>query len=190
MAEKPWRRKARLRARKAKAKEKAKAWRLQHAMSDPERERKDKKKLNTAACRKAYALACRKARAKGKEKPVYRTFYGTWRFTHLDRGAHRRIATRLRQRVHKIIRNGQRGGSAVRDLGCPVGEFKLYIEAQWQPDMTWDNWAIDGWHLDHIIPLAKFDLTDRAQFLQACHFTNYQPLWSVDNMRKGSRPTR
>jgi hypothetical protein len=40
--------------------------------------------------------------------------------------------------------------------------------------------------LDHIVPLALFDLTDRAQFLKACHFSNYQPLWAVGNNSKGT----
>ena len=60
------------------------------------------------------------------------------------------------------IKGGVRGGSAVRDLGCTILEFKTYIEAQFQPDMTWENWTMDGWHLDHKVPLAVFDLTDRA----------------------------
>jgi hypothetical protein len=48
--------------------------------------------------------------------------------------------------------------------------------------MTWDNWTTDGWHIDHIKPLASsFDLTDRKQFLEACHYTNLQPLWAKDN---------
>ena len=53
--------------------------------------------------------------------------------------------------------------------------------------MTWDNYGYDGWHLDHKTPLAAFDLTDREEFLQACHYTNYQPLWSLDNLRKGAK---
>jgi hypothetical protein len=50
--------------------------------------------------------------------------------------------------------------------------------------MSWDNWGTHGWHIDHIIPLSSFDLTDREQFLKACHYTNLQPLWAADNIRK------
>ena len=48
--------------------------------------------------------------------------------------------------------------------------------------MTWDNWG--DWHLDHIIPLSHFDLSDRKQLKQACHYTNMQPLWAADNLSK------
>jgi len=95
-----------------------------------------------------------------------------------------RIAHNLRARMLCAIRNGQRGGSAVRDLGCSIPDFKIYIEGKFISGMTWENYG--SWHLDHIRPLAKFDLTDRAQFLQACYYTNYQPLWAEDNLRKGA----
>jgi hypothetical protein len=53
--------------------------------------------------------------------------------------------------------------------------------------MTWENWTTNGWHIDHIRPLASFDLTDRQQFLVACHYTNLQPLWATENRKKQAR---
>ncbi len=53
--------------------------------------------------------------------------------------------------------------------------------------MTWDNYGLYGWHIDHIKPLASFDLTDREQFLEACHYTNLQPLWAEENLSKGNK---
>jgi hypothetical protein len=50
--------------------------------------------------------------------------------------------------------------------------------------MTWDNWGNNGWHLDHVEPLCKFDLTDIEQFKVACHYTNMQPLWKEDHLKK------
>jgi hypothetical protein len=98
-----------------------------------------------------------------------------------------KLALNLRRRITKAIKIGQKSGSAVSDLGCSINEFKIYIEQQFQSEMSWDNYGIYGWHLDHIIPLASFDLTDRAQFLKACHYTNYQPLWAEDNLKKNDK---
>ena len=53
--------------------------------------------------------------------------------------------------------------------------------------MTWKNYGHDTWHLDHIIPLYKFDLTNKKQFLKACHYTNYQPLWAIHNYQKNKK---
>ncbi len=101
-----------------------------------------------------------------------------------------RLAKRLRTRLSTIMRRlkrNQRAGSFVRDLGCTIPEFRAHIEAQFWLGMTWNNHHSHGWHLDHIIPLASFDLTDREQFLRAAHFTNYQPLWGAHNIAKHDR---
>ena len=96
----------------------------------------------------------------------------------------RRLRDNLRGRLRQALRGGFRVGSAVRDLGCTIEELKKHLESRFRPGMTWENWSPTGWHIDHIKPLASFDLTDRAQFLQACHYTNLQPLWAAENLRK------
>lgn len=98
-----------------------------------------------------------------------------------------RLAYRLRIRLHGAIKNGYKSGSAVRDLGCTIPELKIHLEKQFQPGMTWSNWSRHGWHIDHIMPLSYFNLTDRKQFLQACHYTNLQPLWATENLQKSAR---
>jgi hypothetical protein len=100
-----------------------------------------------------------------------------------------KLASRLRSRLTKAINRDQKAGSAVRDLGCPIPELKARLELMFSPGMTWENWGHgEGkWNIDHILPLASFDLTDREQFLVACHYTNLQPLWHIDNMRKGKK---
>jgi hypothetical protein len=97
-----------------------------------------------------------------------------------------RLKESLRARLRRAIHGGWKSGSAVRDLGCTIDELKAHLESQFEPGMSWDNWAFDGWHIDHIVPLASFDLTDRAQFKKACHYTNLQPLWAEENMKKGA----
>lgn len=95
-----------------------------------------------------------------------------------------RLACRLRSRLSRAVR-GISIGSAVRDLGLSIELFKAWIEGQFEEGMTWDNYG--EWELDHIRPLAAFDLTDREQFLVACNWQNYQPLWKADNRRKGRK---
>jgi hypothetical protein len=38
--------------------------------------------------------------------------------------------------------------------------------------------------MDHIEPLYKFDLTDSVQFKLASYYTNLQPLWAIDHIKK------
>jgi len=56
--------------------------------------------------------------------------------------------------------------------------------------MTWEKHTFFGWHIDHIIPLENFDLTDREQFLKACHYTNTRPLWYFENLHRPYKKKR
>lgn len=94
-----------------------------------------------------------------------------------------RLADNLRRRINKALKTNQKAGSAVKDLGCSIPEFKQYIESKFYSDMTWNNWG-KVWELDHIQELHIFDLTDRDQFLKACHYTNLQPLTIEDHKKK------
>lgn len=97
-----------------------------------------------------------------------------------------KIRGNLRARLNTALKTNVKAGSSVTDLGCSIDEFKTYLESKFQSGMTWENWSKTGWHIDHIKPLASFDLTNPEQFRQAAHFTNLQPLWAKDNLRKGS----
>ena len=87
--------------------------------------------------------------------------------------------------MYLAIKNNLKSGSAVRDLGCSIEEFRTYIAAKFTEGMSWENYG--KWHLDHIKALSNFNLTDRKQFLQAAHYTNYQLLWAKDNIRKSNK---
>jgi hypothetical protein len=98
-----------------------------------------------------------------------------------------KLQNNLRIRLITAIKQGSKAGSAVKDLGCSIEELKQYLESKFQPGMSWDNWGRHGWHIDHIKPLSRFDLSNREEFLKACHYTNLQPLWAIDNIRKGNK---
>lgn len=95
------------------------------------------------------------------------------------------LRKRLRTRLRSAIKRRQKIGSAILDLGCSIEYLQTYLESKFQPGMSWDNYG--KWHIDHIIPLSKFDLQDIDQFSKAVHYTNLQPLWAVDNLIKGSQ---
>ena len=103
-----------------------------------------------------------------------------------------RLSSLLRARLYKVVRGKIKSGSSVRDLGCTIPELKMYLEGQFKDGMTWETWTRAGlhekaWNIDHKIPLDFFDLSDREQFLRACHYTNLQPMWAVENLKKGNR---
>lgn len=92
----------------------------------------------------------------------------------------------LRNRLRIALFNNEKSGSAIEDLGCSIKELKCYLESKFKNGMTWQNYGHKGWHIDHIIPLKKFQLKIRVELLKACHYTNLQPLWAKDNLTKGA----
>lgn len=95
-----------------------------------------------------------------------------------------RLRKNLRNRIRQAIKTNQKTGSVIENLGCSIEELKRYLESKFQPGMTWDNWGLRGWHIDHIKPLFLFNLNNPDEFKQAVHYTNLQPLWASDNRRK------
>src|SRR5208283_3754628 len=95
------------------------------------------------------------------------------------------LAENLRSRLCKALKGNYKSGSAVRDLGCSIEFLKRHLEQQFVDGMTWGNYG-KVWHIDHIEPLCSFDLTIREQLLIACHYTNLQPLFEKDNLKKSS----
>ena len=98
-----------------------------------------------------------------------------------------RMITRLRARTRKaFLRLGrQRPDTTKALLGCTGEELRARFEGLFQPGMSWENMA--EWEIDHVRPIASFDLTDAEQVRRAFHHTNLQPLWRADNRRKGAK---
>lgn len=100
-----------------------------------------------------------------------------------------KLTQNLRNRMKNALKWGSKGGSAVADLGLSIPEYRVYLESKFVESMSWENYGRgkDKWSIDHIVPLSSFDLTDRDQFLKACHYTNTQPMWFTDNISKGTK---
>ena len=67
-----------------------------------------------------------------------------------------RIADSIRNRLRLALKGNSKTGTTLGLLGCSIVEFMFYIEGKFKEGMTWKNWGVDGWHIDHIIPLSFF----------------------------------
>ena len=97
-----------------------------------------------------------------------------------------KLSKTIRCRFLKAIKKSYKNTSCIELLGCSIEEFKKYIESIFKDGMTWQNHGKFGWHIDHIKPCSRFNLSDIEQQKQCFHYSNLQPLWWWENLKKSN----
>lgn len=105
-------------------------------------------------------------------------------YTHLN-GLETALSRRVRRRINSAFkrRGWQVSGRTTEIIGCGIKELKSHLESQFTNGMSWEN--KDQWHIDHIIPLDF--ARDEKHLRWLCHYTNLQPLWADENMKKSNK---
>lgn len=98
-----------------------------------------------------------------------------------------RLTKCLRTRISKVLNGRNKSANSLELLGCTAAQLREHLEKQFTDSMSWANYGHDGWHMDHIRPCASFDLTKEAAQRTCFHYTNLQPLWAADNIKKGDK---
>lgn len=99
-----------------------------------------------------------------------------------------KMLTNLRRRLNHAVKGKSDKTKAY--LGCTVEELRLWLESQFQPGMTWENYGYRGWHIDHKKPLSSFQFVNsegkinESAIHASMHYTNLQPLWQWQNAAK------
>lgn len=100
-----------------------------------------------------------------------------------------RIARNHRARIYYLVRRGlmTKTQASLKYFGCTSEQLKQHLESQFKPGMTWENYG-KVWHVDHKTPLGgkTFDLTNTRDCEIAFHWSNLQPLFAKENLRKSN----
>lgn len=98
----------------------------------------------------------------------------------------RQMVRNIRSRIIHILQGRKKSLPTLQLTGCKNrDELRRHIEEKFKPGMTWDNYGT-AWHVDHIRPCASFDLSDKEQQKECFHYSNLQPLWADENIKKNS----
>jgi hypothetical protein len=103
-----------------------------------------------------------------------------------------KLKTLLRGRLLDALKRHTKGGkvnknhSAIILIGCTIDEYKIYLEKQFKPDMSWNNHG-KVWEIDHILPCDSFDLTKEEEQHKCFNYKNTQPLYKSENRSKGNK---
>lgn len=97
-----------------------------------------------------------------------------------------RIVSVQRVRLRRALQGKQKLAPTLSLVGCSPIELKVHLERQFRPGMSWKNYG-KVWQVDHKIPCRVFDLTSLEDQKRCFHFSNLQPLFSLENIYKGGR---
>lgn len=117
----------------------------------------------------------------------YRDSFNAWRQDKYDNDPNYKLNVVLRARLAAVLKETSKSVSSMDLVGCDVDTLREHLEDQFEEGMTWENHGVHGWHIDHIVPLSKFDLADPIAQRVACNYKNLQPLWAFDNLSKGNK---
>ena len=101
------------------------------------------------------------------------------------------IANNLRSRLGKALNGICKSAKTLQLLGCTIHDLKYHLESKFTSGMNWYNYGrrcnTITWEIDHIIPCSYFDLTNPNEQKKCFHYSNLQPLWASDNVRKSNK---
>lgn len=102
-----------------------------------------------------------------------------------------RLLNNLRSRLASTLRrqNAPKNNRTMDYTNCTVKFLYEYLEYQFTDGMNWKNMGTredgtPGWDIDHRRPCASFDLNNEEEKYMCFHWTNLQPMWHEDNLRK------
>ena len=74
-------------------------------------------------------------------------------------------------------------------IHCSFQELRQHIESQFEEGMSLKNMGTKpdgtpGWDVDHRRPCTSFDFENEEEKYMCWHWTNLQPMWHEENIRK------
>lgn len=97
-----------------------------------------------------------------------------------------KLRVNVAREMRKQLENGKGRRKWVDAVGYTADQLKTHLERQFTRSMSWSNYGVNGWHIDHIIPVASFGPMEfgDATFRACWALTNLRPLWSETNRKK------
>jgi hypothetical protein len=96
------------------------------------------------------------------------------------------ISKLIRSRVHRVMRGMLKSAPTLSLLGCGLDQFRAHIQGTFKRGMNWNNHG-SVWHVDHIQPCAKFDLSKPEEQRRCFHYSNMRALEAGKNISKRAK---
>ena len=163
-------------------KERSKKYRKEYRLNNKEKQRQYEKKWYLDNKEKVNQK-CKQWRLNNKKH--IREYNNKYERERKKRDPNYKLIKNMRTRIWFALKRKYKSKSTIKLLGCSIEECWQHLESKFQPGMTKENHGL--WHVDHIRPCASFDLTDPEQQKICFHYTNLEPMWAIDNLKKGAK---
>lgn len=96
------------------------------------------------------------------------------------------LTHRVRSRIKSFMKTNKitKQNRTFDIVGCTPKSLKEHIEKQFIKGMSWELMG-KHIHIDHIIPLSSAKTEE--EIYKLFHYTNLQPLWAEDNLKKSNK---
>lgn len=142
-------------------------------------------------CRKSYyrknkEKISKERKERRKTDPSIAQYFREYRKKRAERDPEFKLRANMSRRVLALLRNSFTIKTEKTSIliGCSGKELKIHLESLFEDGMTWGNYGLKGWHVDHLIPAALFDLTKKEDQLKCFHFSNLAPRWATTEIAR------
>lgn len=139
---------------------------------------KNKDKIKESS--KAYRESGKRIPPSKEKKKEYKDNY----YSKVMSDPYRKMVAYYRVRMNKLVNGSGKNFKSKDVILFTREEFIQHIESLFKENMSWDNYG--SWHIDHIRPIASFNLNDKDDMVKCWGLENLQPLWAIDNLKKGA----
>lgn len=166
-----------------------KARAVAHANKMSPEEKRIKKSISNKSYRDKHPdkkiLSRQKYKESGRQREVARLYNRVKNQTDPQFKLRKNLRTRVRFALKS--QNAYKSSFTEDLLGCTIPEYKKHIESLFTEGMTWELLMKGEIWIDHIKPCVAFDLTNPEQQKACFNYKNTQPLWKIDNLKKGAK---
>ncbi len=120
-----------------------------------------------------------------KNKEKIRVYKKSWETNKRNNDIIFKLKQQVRHRINVFVKtnNMKKNNKTFDIVGCSPYDLKEHLEKQFVNGMSWENRT--EWHIDHIIPLSSAKTIE--ELYKLCHYTNLQPLWAEENLKKNNK---
>jgi len=174
--------------------DKRKKWREENKEKMKQYRVKNKKKMKEYRLKNKEKIAKQNKKWRIKNKDKMKIVKKKWNDNKYNTDIAYKITHLLRTRINHCLKNNNKSLSTMFLIGCEIDYLLYHIQEQFQDGMTWDNHGkgdkgkgMKEWHIDHIKPCASFNLSKPEEQQKCFHYSNLQPLWATENLKKKKR---